>query len=84
MLKISTVRVPPPGLMGKFSPSESDSVNAAAGFPTSVLTSIDTPGPPSGPGNATAPATGTVAVVLTVARQVFSRCFQRRQADDSA
>src|SRR5207245_11358522 len=31
-------------------PSESDSVNAGAGLPTSVLTSIATFEPPSGPG----------------------------------
>ena len=54
ILKISTVLVPPPGLMGKLRSSESDNVNAGAGRPTSVLTSIETAGPLSGPGKPTA------------------------------
>jgi hypothetical protein len=61
MLKISSVRLPPPGLMGKLRSSESDSVNAGAGFPTSVFTSIATLEPPSGLGKVAPPAvTGTV------------------------
>ena len=54
ILKISTVLVPPPGLMGKLRPSESDSVKAGAGRPISVVTSMEMLGPPSGPGKATA------------------------------
>jgi len=65
MLKINTVRVPPPGLMGKFSPSESDNVNEGAGRPMRVLTSTETPGPPSGPGKTVALENPTVPMLLT-------------------